>query len=658
MNTDRRPPQTRLLRLLALCLLLTACAAQPPRVPTGPDRQSLAEARALELAGQYRAAADRLLARGSLQPPPRRFDYHLAAIETLLRGARYDEARELLLQLEQQALTETQRFQAQLDRAELALAEEQAGAALASLGELPDWADSRLQLRYHELRARAYALTGSTLEAAREHIWIDGLLTDPEQRRQNRLQTWQLLNRLSSAELEQLPATPASDVLSGWLELLQLSRRYALQPDQFQAALVDWRARHPAHPALQDVLPEIEAHMGRIGNYPERIAVLLPLSGRLQAAGTAIQQGLLAAYYRFLTDAGDRVPALTFHDTGSRGSVAADAYRQAVTDGAEFVIGPLDKRGVQALLELESLPVPVLALNTLTGSEPSVPDDLYQFGLSPEDEAGQVAEFAWHQGFRRTVALQPESSWGQRVLGRFGDDWRSRGGILLETQSYARNPKDNAAAVKRLLNIDDSERRHQALVRLLGQRLEFEPRRRKDAQFVLMLANPEAGRLLRPLLRFYHGSDLPVLATSRIYSGVPSAAADQDVNGVMFCDMPWTLQADDDPDSLRRQVEALWPDGMRRYSRLYALGIDAFGVLPYLPELATGTLSRYHGVTGNLYVDDSGRLHRELVWARFVKGVPELLVATPATGDTDDALQGEENDATEGNHHDPARPPG
>ena len=654
MNTDRRPPQTRLLRWLALCLLLTACAAQPPRAPTGPDRQTLAEARALELAGEYRAAADRLLARGSLQPPPRRFDYHLAAIDTLLRGDYHDEARELLAQLEQQALTEPQRFQARLARATLLLAEEQGGAALEILGSLPDRADAPSQLRYHRLRAQAHALTGDLLEAARERVWIDGLLTDPEQRRQNRLATWQLLNRLSGAELEQLPPTAPTDVLSGWLELLQISRRYALQPDRFQEALADWRARHPAHPALPDVVPEIEAHMGRIGSYPARIAVLLPLSGRLAAAGTAIQQGLLAAYYRYAT-AGDEPPRLSFHDTAGRGSVAATAYQQAVTEGAEFVIGPLDKQSVRALLELEALPVPVLALNTLSGIEPSIAENLYQFGLSPEDEAEQVAEFAWHQGFRRTVALHPDSAWGERVAGRFGDAWRSRGGIVLESQTYARNPKDNAAAVKRLLNVDDSERRHQALVRLLGQRLEFEPRRRKDVQFVLMLASPQAGRLLRPLLRFYHGSDLPVLATSRIYGGTPAPDADQDLNGVMFCDMPWTLQADDDPASLRGQIEALWPDGMRRYSRLYALGVDAFGVLPYLPELATGTLSRYHGVTGNLYVDEGGHLHRELVWARFVKGMPELLVTTPA--ETDPTTE-DETDATEGSIDDPVRPPG
>ncbi|HRE30628.1 MAG TPA: penicillin-binding protein activator, partial [Candidatus Berkiella sp.] len=64
---------------------------------------------------------------------------------------------------------------------------------------------------------------------------------------------------------------------------------------------------------------------------------------------------------------------------------------------------------------------------------------------------------------------------------------------------------------------------------------------RQDVDVIVMAAPPAQARQLKPLFDFYYAEDVPVLATSSIYSGSQNPRSDRDVNGVVFCDMPWLL---------------------------------------------------------------------------------------------------------------------
>ena len=99
-----------------------------------------------------------------------------------------------------------------------------------------------------------------------------------------------------------------------------------------------------------------------------------------------------------------------------------------------MVIGPLDKESVAQLNRAMELEVPVLALNQVP-SEGLPSPDLYQFGLSPEDEAIQVADRAWTDGFSIAVALTPAGDWGDRIASAFRERWEELGGVLAEQQS-------------------------------------------------------------------------------------------------------------------------------------------------------------------------------------------------------------------------------
>jgi uncharacterized protein len=53
-----------------------------------------------------------------------------------------------------------------------------------------------------------------------------------------------------------------------------------------------------------------------------------------------------------------------------------------------------------------------------------------------------------------------------------------------------------------------------------AETLEYEPRRRQDADFLFLAARPNEALLMRPQLRFHYAGDLPIYATSSLYDAV------------------------------------------------------------------------------------------------------------------------------------------
>ena len=265
---------------------------------------------------------------------------------------------------------------------------------------------------------------------------------------------------MTDAELQQLRTAPPPDPLSGWMELVELSRLYLQQPEALAEVTPHWQQRYPGHPATEAFMSKLLESMSLAGKPPAQIALLLPLNGKLSEAATAIRDGVLAAYY----DTPDTTlqPRLQIIDSGDTAESALAAYQQAVLDGAQFVIGPLRKEAVQALAIQAQLAVPVLALNQLEEQALSNPS-LYQFGLAPEDEAREVARLAWHQGYTRTIALFPESEWGERVYAAFAEEWQFLGGEILDAQRYDNSKTDHGTVISASLHLDNSKARHQQL---------------------------------------------------------------------------------------------------------------------------------------------------------------------------------------------------
>ena len=604
--------------LLLLVTLLQACTSTPHEPAARSPLQQQAEL--LEARGDFQGAARLYLDAAAHATGNEKHALELEAAGSLILGADYAGAREILEALPLTRLNQLNLQHYDINRAEIAVREQHPDEALAILQVIP--LSGPFVEDIHRLRAEAYLQNKQFFSSARERIQLDPLLTDPEKQLENEFLIWTTLNNLTDTELQTLRRAPPPDPVSGWIELVELSRLYLQQPDALKEVTPYWQKRYPDHPANLRFIDQLLGTMRVAGQPPATLALLLPLKGSFSDAANAIRDGLFAAYY----DSPDSAmhPQLRLYDTGNTAETALAAYQQAVSEGAQFAIGPLRKEAVQAIAMQEELPVPVLALNHVQGVPPSS-NELYQFGLPPEDEAREVARMAWREGHRRSIAMIPANDWGERVFAAFVAEWQTLGGEILEVQRYDTKQTDHGDIISTSLNLKSSKARRKQIAGLLGKKLEFEPRRRQDVDFVFLLASPRQARLIRPQLSFYRASTVPVYSTSQVFTGHPDKEKDIDLNGIIFCDMPWTLEHNGNWKHLQQAINEYWPDNASRYKRLYALGIDAYRIIPYLSPLGSNMFGAYHGVSGNLSLDSQGQINRTLRCAKFHRGLPVLL---------------------------------
>lgn len=625
MQGDSRFARLRNYGLLVVLLaLLASCAVTPPS-PTPQGRA--AQAQQLLQQGKYAPAAQLYEALAAGAQAQTRDEYLISAAEAWWQAGQGQQAWKLLGEVQPAFLTPTLNARAELLKAEMDFSAHQPQVALMHLQfpltPLPD----ELQAQTLLLRAQVQATLNNTVAAVEDLSERENHLAGNSAAiHDNHQRIWQLISQSHASFNMQVLPPGISQTARGWLVLGNLMRNIWQQPRNLLQQLQAWQTQFPNHPAEQDIVPELIAKQQALVTYPTRIAVLLPLSGPYQSVADAVRDGLFTAYFQLAGN--DGAPVVTLYDAGGTAAGAQAAYRQAVAAGADMIIGPLIKNAVSGIAALGSLSVPVLALNTLDSNQ-SPPTGLFQFGLPPEDEAAQVASRVIAEGLKRGVALVPQSDWGTRVMNAFSARFAQLGGVLLGTQNYTPGMNDFSVPITRLLNINDSQYRDEQLAAFLGISLQFEARRRQDIQFIFLAANADDAKLIRPQLRFFHAINVPVYATSQVYRlGDP---ADDDFDGITFDDMPWTLEASGAAANTRATVAALWPNNFSGNSRLYALGFDAWRLVPLLYKGHPFNIS-VQGMTGLLSMTPDGRIHRQLDWATFTNGTPQLLapLAPPA----------------------------
>ena len=348
------------------------------------------------------------------------------------------------------------------------------------------------------------------------------------------------------------------------------------------------------------------------------IALLLPVSGRAAGPAISVRDGFMTAYYQ--TPAEER-PRVRIYDTGTQS--VAQALTAAASAGADFIVGPLTREEVAAAADFPGARAPLLALNFLA-PERVAPAKFYQYALSPEDEARLAARRVLEDHHRRGVALVPAGDWGTRVLGAFRQELIAGGGDLLATGLIEPGRTDFSDTITEVLRITDSGTRHRRLESILGTKLQFEPRRRNDIEFIFAPAQATIERLLRPQLRFHYAGDIPTYATSDGFE--PDLHANEDLEGLMFPDMPWILGGEL-AEAVRAATQNAWPSGGPQRGRLFAFGFDAFRLAQALRRSGPVGNPSVDGLTGHLTFDDERRVRRDLGWAQVRNGELKLLPA-------------------------------
>lgn len=629
MAQSQRGPMARLLLIFFGLLLLAGCAS----TPSGSNGSSSSvealrqQAKRAQASGELARSASlfkQAAAAAAAAQSPLQATLRLQAARVYLELNKSKRAHALLKQTKGRALPPLGTALRRIVQARLALGAGHSAAALATLSQRPAPIPEALRMAWLEAEADARLAEGQPLAAAHLLNRRSELLQKPAARQANQQALWSALLAIPMEKLAGL-IPPIPDRFGGWLELAYFYRARQLDPHALAAALHAWQKRYPNHPAngafVETLLTTAKQSLRQ---RPEAIALLLPLSGPLAAAGNAVEHGFMAAYYQ---DPSPESPKLRVYDLGTTGMASLSAYHKAVAWGADIVVGPLTKHALQRLTALNFARIPILGLNTLPDSVASI-EGLYQFGLAPEDDAFAAAELAWQRGYRTALILVPNTHWGERVAQAFETRFESLGGRVLELARY--NPRDTefSAPIKALLNLDVSLRRYRQLRALLQRDIQFQPRRREDMDCIFIGAFPRAARLIRPQIRFHYGVGVPVIATAQAYEGTPQPAIDRDLDGLLLPAIPWLVPRGDAAKVhplTRERLAQLWPRSTRRFPRLYALGMDAYRLTSVVALLRKNNGLRIKGRTGRLWMDANGVIHRELQPAHFVNGVLQPL---------------------------------
>jgi uncharacterized protein len=593
--------------MLLAVVLATGAALLTPPATVAADATASAESLARsgkheEAARSYEQQAKRLF---------RAWDTRLTllAAREYLAAGRTADAERMLSKVDGRASGDDAILLARI-QAELALAGGNGEAALAALGRIPKPWPAPLETELLLLEAQADFLSGRTLDGIHALEQRGRLLGATDAREMNyRL----LLDALQRGGAITAVPPGATDSDRAWIELAQLRAAEAAGDATAASRAVYWSARHPNHPGaslLPRATPGTAASTGLpapavLPGQPPSVALLLPLSGRQQAAGQAVRDGFLAAYL----DRPDAAPRVLVYDTAELG--VGPAYERALADGAQFVIGPLTKDDV-ATLAAGQLPVPTLALNSFSGESP--PPFLFQFSLDPEQEAREVARRIAADGLSHGIALFPRSAWGERLSAAFTSELQTTGVTLTGSQFYDPGSRDFSGSLRAALGRYGGA----------GDRVDGKSASHRDAatearegpQFAFIAATAQAARALKPQLRFQMTYDVPVYATSDAWD--PSTRAAADLDGMMFPEMPWILSGGQGATALWAVLQGDWAAEGRGRLRLYAFGCDALEVMS---ELRSGrTSTAIDGLTGRLTFGENGRVERTLDWARIEGG--------------------------------------
>ncbi|MGI9318954.1 MAG: penicillin-binding protein activator [bacterium] len=481
----------------------------------------------------------------------------------------------------------------------------------------------------------------------------DSLLVS-DQQLVNQQRILNLLRSLSTLEQSLLQQTATnnglpSNLAGGWIAF----REIAKLPDYEQEAeLLIWQSVYPNHPAREQLLGSgIALPLERFNH----VALLLPLTSAFGNAAQAFYDGFIDAYNQ---DNSVYKPSISLHDIGEDPGLTPFYYQSAVTEGADFVVGPLGRNASNSLLSGTPPALPTLVLADISAENAS--PELYGISLSPELEAQQVAQRAYRDGHRQAAIFRSATAWGDRAANAFTQAWLELGGSVVTNKSFPDTIEDYSRIIQKLLEVNQSVSRERVLSAQLGVNLEFTPRRRDDFDMLFFAGNSRQARLLVPQLRFFQAHNLPIYATSNIFSGAINPAVDADLDKLVFGDMRWMVeirypqpeipgivQSNSEPEAnsdeaadaasdtseevltrTKSQPIPKSPYSFTPLDRLYALGLESYHLIPRLSILRKDPWHRYNGQAFGASIREDGNVVRHLEWASFENGQVILLDQT------------------------------
>ncbi len=415
-----------------------------------------------------------------------------------------------------------------------------------------------------------------------------------------------------SAQAEETPLSPLSPI-----EEVPAVAITPDTPEEKEGMLTDVLT------AASHTLPNQEAVLDPFAPAPEyamTVAFLMPPDGSpVLAAAKIVANGVVAA------GENAQPPVRVLQIEAPENVTLQDQLDAAVMAGANLVIGPIEKRQVEALAKLPMLPLPVLALNIVESAQPT-PMGLTMMGISTENEARDVAALAIREARQELDKTPDAAPLSVAIIAmhspheeRLAQGYES---VLLQegvpfTRFYVDTPEE-MKALRDTLAAKLSDEDRQALNEerqsiLAAPNLDEKTRERRlkrwkdkvraqeatsasDFQVALLATDIRMASLVRNLLPL----KTEVWATSTANPGDPRTSStamtlSYDLNGLHFADSPLLVKY---TDALFQQKYKTPLPYSTAAKRLFAFGADALQVAEHLAKAETRFDLR--GETGRL----------------------------------------------------------
>ena len=684
MNTTNLSKRALYFSVVVLSILfVSACSITNPNEKTAPV-----------LFTEFSETAEYLLKQADQLDEIKNTEWQLAAIQALSKEGKFVLADSVIEYLQNKTLNAQQSNHLLLLVAENQYTQNQLDKTLVSINKINvDVLSVEAKLYYLKLKTDLQIRNKDHQAAANTLLVLTPLLTVDEEKQQYNDILLTQLSLLPASVLNKhqamttpspLPAEETSSAatvvdaknialtqqqmfVDGWYALASIYQRYQARNNQLLRAVDAWKFVYANHPTL-DFMPT------QLTNIPEatpyqanKIAVLLPLSGRFKQPAEAIKYGISHAFYNQMaldkqseneqnelnsSDLLATTPEIVIEDELQTTPVdilfidTTQMTAQAIADklrlqNIDFVIGPLVKSNIDQILPLIG-DIPVLALNRFLELEQATLQNSsihYAFPLSPESEAEQAAETIFNNKHKKPLLLAPQSNFGERVSEAFEARWKALSQAEQEKSVNAlehypaethffTKKSEFARLVATALQTDKSQQRINQIRSAISVNIEAELRSRRDVDAIYIIGDRSELILLKPFISVTispFASKIALYASSRSHAVDRSNIQNKELSDLTFSDIAFLL---DDKGQINQKLQAIWPNQSFSTLRLFALGYDSYNLIGQLKQLQVIDGYKYQGLVGELSLDESNTLNSKLHWATYKEGA--LVEVTPS----------------------------
>lgn len=353
---------------------------------------------------------------------------------------------------------------------------------------------------------------------------------------------------------------------------------------------------------------------------PLTIAMLMPADGSpFTAAAKIVGNGLMAA-----SKTSPRPATILLVESPASATID-EQLDAAIANGADVVVGPLERNAVEALASRQDVPLPVVALNIVPSLAETASPNLIMMSVSTDVEARYIAQLAVKALPPMTQSGEPPKililttgkPWENRLRDIYEAVLRTEGvgfDVILVDEDKLTDlqkqlePKLSAEASEHFAKLRAEIMKETAGdVRTRRSKLRSLDARRRAAvatgdppyQAALLTLDAQTASLVRnrlPRLMRVWGTSASNPGDPRTSSA--SSALTYDLDNLVFCESPLIVRYD--TASFEARFETAMPYSLAA-KRLFALGADAYEIAQ---QWSTNRqIIQYHGETGQLSLD-------------------------------------------------------